>query len=105
MSSSERQRQSKRLRTSCASCRARKALFKYRGEVRADRDHTLCFECYRAELNRARAKRLKEPPAQRQSVSSLGHDDGVGSRIGSDRQVAHRQRMLDHLRRRSEMAS
>lgn len=105
MSSSERQRQSKRLKTSCASCRARKALFRYRGEVRADRDHTLCFECYRAELNRARAKRLNEPPAQRQIVPPLSHDDGLASRTSSNQQVAHRQRMLDHLRRRAEVAS
>ncbi len=59
MSRDERERVSKRFRTLCAGCRARKARFRYRGEVRADRDHTLCFECYRAELNRVRALRLR----------------------------------------------
>ena len=102
MSSSERQRQSKRLRTSCASCCARKALFKYRGEVRADRDHTLCFECYRAELNRARAKRLIEPL---QSTMAAGAGYREHRRDEDAGRLAHRQRMLDHLRGQSEIAS
>ena len=34
--------------------------FRYEGEVRADRDHTLCFRCFRAEVNRARARGLGE---------------------------------------------
>ena len=42
----------------CERCRDRTARFKFRGVVRADRDHTLCFECYRREVNRARARRL-----------------------------------------------
>ena len=42
----------------CLACRARRALFSYRGTVKADRDHNLCFECYRAEVNRLRARRL-----------------------------------------------
>jgi len=42
----------------CLSCGERRALFFYRGVVKADRDHTLCFECYRAEVNRVRARRL-----------------------------------------------
>jgi hypothetical protein len=44
----------------CRQCRSHPARFRYRGEVRADRDHTLCFRCYRAEVNRARARRLSE---------------------------------------------
>ena len=44
----------------CLACQARKARFRFRGEVRADRDHTLCFECYRGQTNRARARRLRE---------------------------------------------
>jgi hypothetical protein len=58
MSSSEHHRQSKRAKCLCAACQERKARFKYRGEVRADRDHTLCFACYRAAVNRARARRM-----------------------------------------------
>ena len=42
----------------CLACRERRPLFSYRGVVKADRHHNLCFECYRAELNRLRARRL-----------------------------------------------
>ena len=60
--------ESKRARHACQSCRSRKARFRYRGSVRADRDHTLCFECYRSERERQRARRLIElqaaPPLQ-----------------------------------------
>ena len=84
MSSTERRRQARLVRTLCVGCQERKARFRYRGEVRADRDHTLCFECYRGEANRARARRL----------GGLGLDA---------RQIAHRQRMLEHLERLAEM--
>jgi hypothetical protein len=40
------------------ACGERRSLFLYRGVVKADRDHNLCFECYRAETNRLRARRL-----------------------------------------------
>lgn len=60
MSSHERHRRLKRVKTLCAACRERKARFRYCGEVRADGDHTLCFECHRGEVNRARARRLTE---------------------------------------------
>jgi hypothetical protein len=49
----------------CLACRNHPARFKYRGEVKADRDHTLCFRCYRAELDRARARRLSEVTSPR----------------------------------------
>ncbi len=39
MSSDELHRRARRFKALCASCRERKARFKYRGEVRADRDH------------------------------------------------------------------
>jgi hypothetical protein len=38
----------------CVACRARRALFRYRGVVKADADHTLCFQCFRALKNRER---------------------------------------------------
>ena len=79
-------RSSKRFRTDCHSCRLRKARFACRGVVRADRDHTLCFECYRAERNRRRAARLAPTgpfrPARREPSAG---------------QIAHRRRMLAHL--------
>ena len=99
MSSSERRRQSKRFGSLCAACQERKARFRYRGEVRADRDHTLCFECYRAEINRARARRMREPMLPLTAVSPLGHPDAGRGRIVDARQIAHRHLMLEHLRR------
>ena len=42
----------------CRGCEKHPARFRYRGQVRADRDHTLCFRCYRAEVNRQRARRM-----------------------------------------------
>lgn len=105
MSSSERHRRSRRVRTLCAACQERKARFKYRGEVRADRDHTLCFECYRGEINRARARRLSELIPSPPMVSPFGHPEVVGGRILDERQIAHRQLMLDYLRRPPAVAS
>jgi hypothetical protein len=85
----------------CATCRERKARFKYRGEVRVDRDHTLCFECYRAEINRTRARRFREratPPVMRSPSSP---QELAGSHALDVRRVAHRQRMLEYLQRAS----
>ena len=42
----------------CLGCHEHPARFRYRGEVRADRDHNLCFRCYRAEVNRQRARAM-----------------------------------------------
>ncbi|MBI2833329.1 MAG: hypothetical protein HYX76_02760 [Acidobacteria bacterium] len=39
----------------CAACRVRRALFRFGGVVRADRFHTLCFQCYRALRDRLRS--------------------------------------------------
>jgi len=54
--------QSKSVRKVCHRCRARKARFQYRGVVKSDREHVLCFECYRSEVNRLRARRLRSGP-------------------------------------------
>ena len=99
MSSSQRHRRSRRLRTLCAACQERKARFRYRGEVRADRDHTLCFQCYRAEINRARSRRLSASAST--SVMRSSSQDPACSRVLDARRIAHRQRMLDHLLRES----
>ena len=101
MSSSERRRRSKRVRVLCAACQERKAKFKYRKEVRADRDHTLCFECYRREVNRTRARRLAEGATRAPMPFPLGSSRTSGGRVLDDRQRVHRQRMLDHLQRTS----
>lgn len=42
----------------CLECESRRALFRYRGIVKWDRYHTLCFRCYRKHLDRLRAAAL-----------------------------------------------
>jgi hypothetical protein len=84
---------SKSIRRLCRSCAERKALFRYRGVVKADRDHTLCFECFRSERERRRAQRLAEVPAAR----PLPYPDGP-ARTLTTRELEHRHRMLVHLR-------
>jgi hypothetical protein len=104
MSSSERHRRSKHSKGLCAACQARKARFKYRRVVRADRDHTFCFECYRREVNRARARRLTQVVTPQRVSSPFGHMR-VGGEGHDQRQLAHRQRMLDYLQRTPAVAS
>lgn len=97
----------------CQRCRDRKARFKYRGIVRADSDQppllqelrrpsTLCFECYRREVNQARARRLAE---RAQAQSPFTAYDGRPTRVMDTRQIAHRRRMLEHLERQPSAAS
>jgi hypothetical protein len=38
----------------CRGCERQRALFRRHGIVRWDRFHTLCFRCFRAEVNRRR---------------------------------------------------
>ncbi len=45
-------------RRRCRACEAHPARFRHRGVVKADRDHTLCFRCFRAEVNRQRTRML-----------------------------------------------
>jgi hypothetical protein len=80
----------------CQGCRERKARFRFRGRVKADRDHTLCFECYRATRERRRAELLAEVgrPQPLRSTPSL---DEVRQLTAAE--IAHRWRMLQHLRR------
>jgi hypothetical protein len=71
----------------CVACEERRAKFSYRGRVRADRDHVLCFQCHRAAMNRARARQL-QPRLPFGSAAEL-----------TPGQAAHRERMLAHLGR------
>jgi hypothetical protein len=87
-------RQSKSLRKSCQSCQERKARFRYRGAVRADRDHTLCFECFRAARDRRRAQLLAGVDRARPLAAPF---PAAGTL--SDRQIAHRRAMLSCLTR------
>ena len=86
--------ESKTHRKNCQACQGRKAKFRYRGVVRADRDHTLCFECYRSERDRRRACLLADTDRGR-SISSPFADAATPS----VRNVAHRRAMLAHLRK------
>ena len=81
-------RESKRTRHVCQSCRDRKARFRYQDSVRADRDHTLCFECYRRGRERQRATHLAGVPSPHGQIALPAL---------SDRQVVHRQTMLAHM--------
>jgi hypothetical protein len=47
----------------CRECESRRALFRYRGIVKWDRYHTLCFQCYRRHVDRLRATALLSTPA------------------------------------------
>ncbi len=58
MSNAEFERRSRWARGMCRLCLERKARFRYRGVVKADRHHTLCFECFRAAANRLRSRVL-----------------------------------------------
>ena len=57
----------------CVSCQQRRALFRYRGVVKADADHTLCFQCFRALRDSVRARYL----ADRLSGVSLNRNTSV----------------------------
>src|SRR5687767_2937009 len=82
--------ENRKAKQTCRRCRDRKARVQYRGQVRADRDHTLCFECYRSERERMRAQRLKDVrpvPIRSPFPGDL-----------TERQVQHRVSMLAFLR-------
>ena len=85
--------ESKDVHGACQSCQERKARFSYGGRIRADRDHTLCFECFRSERDRQRATRLAE-------VSALAPRSPF-LRPLTPREVGHRHRMLAHLASRA----
>jgi hypothetical protein len=83
--------ESRSSRQMCQRCRDRKARFQYRGHVKVDRHHTLCFECYRSERERQRANRLSTV-----QTPMLRSPFGVRQQL-SAHDVAHRRRMLEHL--------
>jgi hypothetical protein len=58
----------------CASCGARPALYRYHGQVKHDRTHVLCFQCYRAVRD---SQRLAHPPTFPLRAKSAG---GVAAR-------------------------
>lgn len=102
-------RTARRSRKTCQFCRARRARYRYRGAVRADRHHTLCFACFRAARERLRARVLAGAPAPvdpaaRSASRAAARDErlAVQGGFGPPRQltasqIAHRQAMLRHL--------
>lgn len=84
--------ESRQTQRQCETCRERKARFRHEGTVRADRSHTLCFACFRAERDRLRARRLAEVPIPAQMRSPFGPQL-------TSRQLSHRGAMLAHLLR------
>jgi hypothetical protein len=82
----------------CADCQRRKARFKYRGRVKVDRGHVLCFQCWCAELNRSRARQLALPLLSEWRQASAG-PGGARELSGlTARKAAHLACMLSHLR-------
>ena len=86
---------SRERRKLCQSCRDRKARFRYRGVVKADRDHTLCFECFRSERERRRARALADVSCLRPLGAPF-----PGPRTLTPREVTHRRQMLACLEKR-----
>ncbi len=42
----------------CLQCRKSRALFEFRGRIKRDKDHTLCFRCYAALCDATHARRV-----------------------------------------------
>lgn len=61
--------------------------------TRAQRDHTLCFECYRSERERRRGQALAAIEPRPLGVPFGGHP------ALSEREIAHRRAMVAHLER------
>lgn len=100
MSHRESRRQHRDDRHLCAACRERKAKYRYRGRVRADRSHVLCFQCFRSARERMRAQQLATLPfdvaEESLRVSArLGISAPSASPLAA--QVEHRRRMLTYL--------
>jgi len=84
----------------CLACGRRRALFSYRGVVKADRDHNLCFECYRAEVNRLRARRFGTVTADSAMASpSLRPSQTVADRGALLADIAARRRRAQIMAR------
>lgn len=94
MSASERRRLYRPGRHVCAACRDRRAKFRHQGQVRADRDHVLCFQCFRSLQEQSRAKRLADLPRPRPARPEL-----------TPAEIEHRLRMLAYLESRKAVAS
>ena len=50
------------VRKVCAGCERQRALFRYHGVVKWDRYHTLCFRCFRGQVDALRRTRQVTGP-------------------------------------------
>jgi hypothetical protein len=96
----------------CAACQSRPARFQYRGAVKADRSHTLCFQCYRAALDSVRTIRLqavratlaKAADAQPARDATFIDRPGVAARAAAE-EAEERDERLSLRRRRAQIAA
>lgn len=97
MSSRSSRRDHREGRHLCAACRERKAKYYYRGHVRADHQHVLCFQCFRSAREQMRARQLADgAPSRPVSVSARPGPSAASASL-TRAQIHHRERMLVHL--------
>ena len=96
MSHREIRRRVRPARHLCADCRERKARFEYRGHIRADRTHVLCFQCFRAQREQIRARQLKGTVPFFPGFDEKGDSPlfTAAPRTLTLREIEHRRRML-----------
>jgi len=63
-----------RTRHQCVECHARRSLYRYRGFVKADANHRLCFRCYRALRDSMRARSLARIASSSRIFQRSAHD-------------------------------
>lgn len=76
----------------CAACGERRSRFYIRGTVKADRTHTLCFECYRRLVNRTRARQQGSLNIRLLPSSLPGAAAGRGDRAAFQAELLRRRR-------------
>jgi hypothetical protein len=67
-------RRSSAVKHVCRECESRRALFRYRGIVKWDRYHALCFQCYRRLVDRQRAAVLAAVISAAPETAGHGHE-------------------------------
>jgi hypothetical protein len=97
MSHRQSRRQHRDERRLCASCQERKAKYQYRRHVRADRQHVLCFQCFRSAREQMRARQLAMLPFDREGEGADSATATARSAPLSPSQIRHRREMLAFL--------
>jgi len=100
MSGGNRREEHAATRHLCAACRERRARYRYRGDVRADRQHVLCFQCFRAAREQLRAWQIREGlPGGWLDLPGPEALRGRPRPALGERQLEHRRRMLANMER------